>query len=213
MVPPTNSAANSYLPWIVRDKSQTLTQNYRRLGLTSKLNAPSGGIEKTDINSQSAEQLFDSLHILSGGKPPKALLPSEVQVVRDPKSGRILQVVHPESQQDERIRRNPLNDPLNDLSDAEDDSTLSQPRTSNRYSGVIQVLEAQADEEASRPKKARHQSRREEQWIGRLVEKYGEDFKAMSRDRRLNIMQQSEGDLKKRVRRWKESKKGGEFEA
>jgi nucleolar protein 16 len=41
-----------------------------------------------------------------------------------------------------------------------------------------------------------------------LVEKYGDDYGKMMRDRRLNPMQQSEGDLKRRVKRWQQSRSG-----
>jgi nucleolar protein 16 len=51
-------------------------------------------------------------------------------------------------------------------------------------------------------KRPRQQSEREEEWISRLVEKHGDNYGAMFRDRKLNPMQQSEGDIKKRVRKW-----------
>ena len=47
----------------------------------------------------------------------------------------------------------------------------------------------------------------------RLVERHGgkEDaYKAMWRDGELNVMQQSEGDIRRRVRRWREGGGGGE---
>jgi len=40
------------------------------------------------------------------------------------------------------------------------------------------------------------------------VERWGDDWGGMVRDRRLNPMQQSEGDLRRRVGVWRE--KGGE---
>ena len=52
-------------------------------------------------------------------------------------------------------------------------------------------------------KKPRQQSRREQEWIEALVGKWGEDFRGMVRDRKLNPWQQSEGDLRRRVGRWR----------
>ena len=55
-------------------------------------------------------------------------------------------------------------------------------------------------ERAARGQKVeRNQSGRETEWVARLVEKYGSDYKKMTWDRKLNPFQQSEGDIKKRV--------------
>ena len=172
------------------------------MGLTSKLNAPTGGIEKATSLSKTganADQSLDSLHIRSIGTAPTSIQPGEVQVERDPESGHILRVIRPVT--DAQGKRNPLNDPLNDLSDS------GEAAPSHQASGIIPTLEAQASEEASRSKKKRHQSKREEEWIEKLVAKHGDNFRAMSRDRKLNVMQQSEGDLKRRVGRWKQARR------
>jgi nucleolar protein 16 len=72
--------------------------------------------------------------------------------------------------------------------------------------GVVRALEQQAsrEEEALKKRKPRTQSKREEEWIGSLIEKHGDNVRAMVRDRKLNPMQQTEGDLQRRIRRWKE---------
>ena len=97
---------------------------------------------------------------------------------------------------------NPLNDPLNDLSSPEPEDVVSKSATSK---GVIQELEAQARAEEAqllKEKRPRQQSKREEEWLERLVEAHGDNYKAMFRDRKLNPMQQSEGDIKRRVEKW-----------
>ncbi len=181
-----------------RDRKLTLSQNYKRLGLSSRLTAATGGIEKKkagpgDDDSQTTPR--DSLAI--GGPRAKALIPQEVQVEKDPVTGRIVRVIRPESD-GENI--NPLNDPLNDIMDFEKKETQTRPAT-----GVVAQLEQQAAEEAeleAKKKRPRQQSQREEEWIATLVEKHGDNVRAMARDRKLNPMQQAEGDIGRRVRKW-----------
>lgn len=66
---------------------------------------------------------------------------------------------------------------------------------------VIRKLEEQAASGAE--KKERKQSEREREWIERLVGKYHEDYAKMARDMKLNPMQQTAADIKKRVEKWK----------
>ncbi|KAJ9499162.1 Nucleolar protein 16 [Exophiala xenobiotica] len=178
------------------DRKLTVSQNYKRLGLSSRLNAATGGTEKKEAgdgdNVENNRQ--DSLAI-AGPRAARKSTTQEVQVERDPETGRILRVIRPEANEDD----NPLNDPLNDIMDI-DDKQIKGPRT-----GVVAQLEAEvAEEEESLAKKQpRKQSQREEEWIARLVEKHGDDIKAMVRDRKLNSMQQTEGDISRRVKKWK----------
>jgi nucleolar protein 16 len=116
-------------------------------------------------------------------------------------TGKILRVVNGGADDDEDMEEeNPLNDPLNDLE-------ARPPPEVKASTAIVEALEAEAAEEEARlaaKKQPRKQSTREEEWISRLVEKYGDDYAKMTRDRKLNPMQQSEGDLKRRVRRWRE---------
>lgn len=133
---------------------------------------------------------------------------SELKVERDPETGKILRVIRKEDDQVEiggrKVRRsNPLNDPLDDLSDDEEDLTPQEKKSASK---IVQQLERQADTEGQAPKKPRHQSKREEEWITRLVERYGDDYQAMARDRKLNPMQQNAGDLRRRISKCKATK-------
>lgn len=60
---------------------------------------------------------------------------------------------------------------------------------------------------ASKPRR-RTTSTREAEWIRALVERHGEDYEAMARDKRLNVRQQTGGDIKRRVARWREGEAG-----
>ncbi|PLB53789.1 hypothetical protein P170DRAFT_372075 [Aspergillus steynii IBT 23096] len=177
------------------DRKLTLTQNYRRLGLAHRLNAPAGGGEKRP-NKEGGIDVApeDSLHIKGSAQASsKQLGLGEVKVERDPETGNIIRVIS-------KKRDNPLNDPLNDLSDNEQEAYGSK-------TDIVRQLERQAAQEGQdvKTKKPRHQSSRESEWIQRLVDRHGDDVTAMFRDRKLNPMQQSEGDIRRRIRKWKKS--------
>lgn len=121
-------------------------------------------------------------------------------MTRDPKTGAIISVQHEKSE-----RENPLGDPLNEFSDSEDEEVVG-----GSAKGIVSKLEEQA--RYSKSKRPRMQSQREKEWIARLVERWGDDWVGMVRDRRLNPQQQSEGDLKKRVGIWKSRNERGQQE-
>ncbi|KAF2758887.1 hypothetical protein EJ05DRAFT_499321 [Pseudovirgaria hyperparasitica] len=194
------------------NQKETLTQNYRRLGLVSKLNKRTGGIDKTPLQSTSAApQSTDAFLINGPGSTPlnpKSINPAEVSVTRDPATGRIISVDTP-------VSSNPLNDPLHGLDSDDDDNEewtahefAHVPEKKGGESGVVRVLEEQA--RSGRRKTPRKQSDREQEWIADLVRKYGEDYARMARDRKLNPMQQTTGELKRRVEKWKKDQKVAE---
>ena len=126
-------------------------------------------------------------------------------MVRDPETGAILRVEHFQDG-----KPNPLGDLLNELCEDEDTNVHAGDQRKRGDVGIVPQLELAAAQggKKSRP---RIQSQGEQEWIERLVAKWGDDCGGMSRDRRLNPMQQSEGDLRKRVRRWRDRRvEGGE---
>jgi len=204
------------------DKTQTLEQNYKRLGLTAKLNKHTGGVEKKaedvvrmreqmEDDAEGRPRKDDALAVTTLQQRTERLDVKEAKIERDPKTGRILRVIEPEGSSQ---RPNPLNDPLNELdSDDEDDAMFDQHGhvTSKDGDGdedapkteVVRKLE----EEASRPvaKRKQHQSDGERAFVVELIKKYGDDYSKMARDTEINYMQRSVGDLKRRVKKWRES--------
>ena len=136
---------------------------------------------------------------------PTTLAPTMARVERDPETGKIVKVIH-----DKPRKTNPLNDPLNS-DDGGDEEMQDAEEEAPEGNNIIKELEAQAS--IVPEKKVRKQSKREKEWIARLVERYGSDYKAMARDRRLNPMQQTEADITRRVRKWKDGNGGGVVEA
>ncbi|KAF7585138.1 Nucleolar protein 16 [Aspergillus hancockii] len=198
------------------DRNLTLTQNYRRLGLTHRLNTATGGSEKRLKKNGEGfeEQPEDSLHIKSSAESAakKKLGLGETKVERDPQTGKIIRVIHADEADmievaGRKVRRsNPLNDPLNDSSDDDMEDSESQQK-GQAVNTIVQQLERQADreEKSVRARKPRHLSPREVEWITRLIERHGDNLTAMARDRKLNPMQQTEGDLRRRIRKFRES--------
>lgn len=145
-----------------------------------------------------------------GAQDPLAVTPTSgtgaafrsVKVERDA-DGKIVRVLR---------KDNPLNDPLNDIESGSDDeegninddeegeSGEAKKKSTTTGEGaqrVVDLLEA----EASRPTEAhkRHQSQQEREWLGRLVARHGDDTAAMARDLKLNPMQQTAANIRKRL--------------
>ncbi|KAL0253060.1 hypothetical protein SLS55_010510 [Diplodia seriata] len=190
------------------NKHETLTQNYRRLGLTTKLNAVTGGVEKTANNLDTPHNAAAPLAVNPKNRANvSAAKTAEARIERDPETGEMRLV------DDGSTRPNPLNDPLNEL-DADEaewqgitehDAPAVDPATAGKSANaVVRQLEELAASGGKR-KAPRKQSEREVEWIERLVGKYGDDYGKMSRDMKLNPMQQTAADIKKRVEKWRKS--------
>ncbi|KAJ4407861.1 Nucleolar protein 16 [Gnomoniopsis sp. IMI 355080] len=182
---PLNPQGNSLVArnW---NKKETLSQNYRRLGLTAKLGKATGGMEA----HPSAPASQDPLAVSQAAGTRSAI--RSVKVERDAE-GNILKVLR---------RENPLNDPLNDISDSDDDAQRTgeeeQSGKEEREVKIVDLLEQQASVPTESHK--RHQSAREREWLQRLLAKHGDDVAAMSRDLKLNPMQQTVGEIKKKLK-------------
>lgn len=129
----------------------------------------------------------------------QAAIVSEAKVERDA-DGKIIRVLPGKA--------NPLNDPLNSLdsdSDMEEDEGEYEEWGGIKENGNETEVVKELIAEARNPveKKPRYQSEREKEWLERLVARYGDDYEKMARDRKLNPMQQTSGDLKRRVQKLK----------
>jgi Ribosome biogenesis protein Nop16 len=161
----------------------------------SKLGHRAGGVEKK------ASLRNEPLAILPGTTYTQKPV-AEVQLEIDPETG------NPVLSKDGLSKRPGLpGDSLNDLDDADADidepnwgslGRLPKQRGGTHVTALLESLAA-----AGIRYGPRKQSKREQEWARRLVEAHLDDYGAMFRDPVLNPMQQSEGDIKKRVLIWK----------
>jgi nucleolar protein 16 len=212
-----------FLPWLTlhRNKKETLTQNYRRLGLVTKLGKPTGGSEPRRKSAPPTKHVDDHPFTVPNAANAAGAA-REVLVERGP-DGQIVRVL-------DGARANPLGDALNELdTDSESDGggggeaagkdSLADQHWES-WGGIRDDERPGGEEEAERPavirelerraaypapKKTWTPSEREAEWLERLVARHGEDTEAMAWDRRLNPMQQTAKDIARRLRRWRET--------
>lgn len=186
------------------DYNLTLKQNYKKLGLRAQLQRPAGGEEadyskdqkkeplvKPEIEEESDEddeqekqenEESENDEDFDASKIPEG----EARIKRD-ENGNVLEVVYGQKK---------------NLDSSEDErQDINQTGEEPSKTEVVKQLEEIAN--APRVKKERAMSAREEEWLERLYNKHGDNYRKMFFDNKLNIYQQSEGDLRKRVRAWK----------
>ena len=166
------------------------------------MNKRAGGVAKqTKPDPEAAQKADQPFAILPGTTHTQKPI-GEVQIEEDPETGNVRVL---ESDNEGRaLLAKPLDDPLNEVDDNHlatmQFDSLGHVGERGTGTGITKSLEELASMGVS--KRPRQQSEREEDWISRLVQKHGDNYSAMFRDRKLNPMQQSEGDIKKRVRKW-----------
>ncbi|KAL6950891.1 hypothetical protein ACO0QE_000173 [Hanseniaspora vineae] len=201
------------------DYSQTLAQNYKRLGLKSKLGTAAGG-QEADLSSKimkkslvraqtiadmdsddedvddaaSGADFINPEELNSDGEFDEAKIPAgEARIKRD-SDGQVVKVIYGSKKFD-------IDESVEVLKKAEQNKNAQKNKAETQ---VVQQLE----EYANRPivRHERVESEREDEWLEKLYKKHGSNYKKMFFDSKLNIYQQSEGDLKKRVEKWKARK-------
>ncbi len=183
------------------DPKLTLKQNYARLGLIGSLGVrpdtggverPAGaavGVEKEQSASSSAEEA--------------PLRKGMAKIVRD-EDGNIVDIIEAAAEDDEEST--PWGGKMKEsIADSEDVETFMPPTSSaQKVNPVVGKLEEMA---AQAVPVERHTSQLEAQWLYDLVSKYGEDTEAMAKDRKLNVWQKTEGEIRRAI------KKAGGFAA
>ena len=167
------------------DKSLTLKQNYKRLGLTARLGTSAGGDEqKVETLSQiKAKKSKKTQKVkpedIEHTEDPAKIPEGEARLIRDPETNEVVKVIYGTMKVEE--------------SESEDEEVTHN---------VIEKLQEYA-EKHSQIKQERTPSERENDWLKSLYEKHGDDYEKMKWDKKLNINQQSAGDLRRRILKWK----------
>ena len=192
--------------------------------MTAKLQHPTGGIEKSQkdtqpIHSDSEEEAKNGVSRDEiSQKKATTLVPQEVSIERDPHTGAIIRIISPQdsghkvvahgtsqnksAEKTTASNKSIFSEWVPDTSSDDDDSAPAWP--TGTADTVVSKLERQTG--AVKGVSKRKQSARELEWLSRLEAKYGEDYARMARDMKLNPMQQSEGDIRRRFGRWKEGR-------
>lgn len=166
--------------------------SYKKLGLKSKLNAAAGGAEKDFSKpAEHPDELSTPTTDLEVHRKQPKLGANEARIERD-EDGNVVRIVYGKAAGEDDDDDEEAEDEEGEFHGFEEE----EPKTE-----VVKVLEKMAANAA--PAVGRDQSDREQDWISLLVQKHGDDYEAMKWDKKLNVFQQSAGDLKKRVKKWK----------
>ncbi|KAG1749012.1 ribosome biogenesis protein Nop16 [Suillus paluster] len=184
------------------DKSKTVRQNYAALGLQLALTpTQSGGSERTTIPSKdpaTAGSVSGTAKSVEAGPSTASSIPRGFgRIIRDA-FGNVMRVDLPESEEIEHSVQN------NQLPEADVDARTmddwvgwsSSPFARGTHPVTGELLEKLSASGRALP---RHSSCGERSYLARLVQKYGDNYGSMARDRRLNPEQKTVGELKRAV--------------
>ncbi|OJA17430.1 hypothetical protein AZE42_04813, partial [Rhizopogon vesiculosus] len=207
------------------DKSKTVRQNYTALGLQlSLVPTESGGSERTSIHpngSAGGGPVSGTAKSVEADSSTSSSIPNGFgRIIRDA-SGNVMSIDLPQSEeiQQHGVQHTQLPEPdvderamkdwvggLNKIhqNDLDSQKLLSQSaRSTNPVAVPTASALSYALEKLSASGRAlpRHSSCGERSYLARLIQKYGDDYDSMARDRRLNTEQKTVGELKRAVGR------------
>lgn len=154
--------------------------SYEKLGLLTSLNGQTGGKEKNQPDEkmdviESEPKELKELTEADVEEIKKSLGPGEGLIQRDDEGNVVRIIVGEEKTHDEIL-----------------DAVVAPVEAKT---DVVRALEAQA---ANAHQNIKYQSEYELDWVQKLINKHGEDYKAMFWDKELNVYQQTAAQLKKK---------------
>ncbi|OAX40043.1 hypothetical protein K503DRAFT_768956 [Rhizopogon vinicolor AM-OR11-026] len=195
------------------DKSKTVRQNYAALGLQlSLVPTESGGSERTLIypnGSAGGGPVSGTAKSIEANSSTSSIPSGFGRIIRDA-SGNVMSIDLPQSEeiQQHGVQHTQLPEPdvderamkdwvggLNKIGQNDlDQEKLLSP--SARSTNPVTALEKLSASGRALP---RHSSCGERSYLARLIQKYGDDYESMARDRRLNAEQKTVGELRRAV--------------
>lgn len=185
------------------DKSKTVHQNYAALGLQFALTpTQSGGAERTLISSKGSASA-ETATLESGGAGLSTIPRGFGRITRD-EFGNVVRIDLPEAEETQDHEENTelpeadvdkktMENWVGCLNKVQEDARgLSSPSAQ----GTLPELEKLS---ASGRVVPRHSSCGERSYLARLIQKYGDNYEGMTRDRRLNPEQKTVGELRRAV--------------
>jgi nucleolar protein 16 len=178
------------------DKQLTLKQNYEKLGLIPRLNGDAGGngseAKRAVLEMKRKQELKDDVEWRVIEDIPT--VETEMEDTDEKMPEYLTQPIEPSVQVDSRILK--IGKKVNLKSvipmDEEEQEQTEQNPIIMEMERLAQMVE----------KLVRHASEQEVLVFKPLVQKYGDNYEAMSRDIKLNKYQLSSGQLKRKISRW-----------
>ncbi|WFD35749.1 Nucleolar protein 16 [Malassezia cuniculi] len=166
------------------DPKLTVRQNYAKLGLVPTLSHQSGGLDPKDPYAQA---IRDAAETVADENQPK---PGMARIIRD-EDGNVVDVIEHVAEEETLT---PWGAELNKDESRAPSRVMLPPVLNKEKGNTVEELERLAAEDA--PVK-RYTSAGEHSWLADLVDAHGSDYEAMARDRRLNIMQKTAGEIRR----------------
>ncbi|WVQ85708.1 nucleolar protein 16 [Cryptococcus sp. DSM 104549] len=160
------------------DKKKTVFQNYAALGLLPSIPIPqeasSSRSQRVQLPQVPAEDSLEGVKVGFG------------RIIRD-EEGNVVDIVIDEDEEAEK----------------EDEEMVEEAEEREfvpveAKTEVVRQLEALA---ATSAPVNRHSSVSERTWLQQMVDQYGDDTAKMARDRKLNVWQKTEGEIKRMIRK------------
>ncbi|WWC63082.1 uncharacterized protein I303_105681 [Kwoniella dejecticola CBS 10117] len=165
------------------DKTKTVFQNYAALGLLPSIPIPN---QSTSSRSQRVKLPIvpSSVEGEEQQEQPKV---GFGRIIRD-EEGNVIDIII-----DEDEETDPMHEGNVPFAEDEEERQPVEGKTE-----VVRQLEQLSSTSAP---VTRHSSTSEKTWLKSLVRKYDDDYESMARDRKLNVWQKTQGEIKRMVKK------------
>ncbi|KAL0252965.1 nucleolar protein 16 [Cryptococcus tetragattii IND107] len=157
------------------DKKKTVFQNYAALGLLPSIPVPKGAStsrsQRVKLPEVPAEIEAENVKVGFG------------RIIRDEERN-VIDIIIDEDEQEQ-----------------EEQIEVDEEKEMGPVEAKTEVVKRLEELAASAAPVKRHSSMSERTWLQQLVDKYGDDTEKMARDRKLNVWQKTEGEIKRMIKK------------